>query len=142
VTSGVIDGIDRWYFSQDNDLTQQVAKEWIISAMRRWNYDQDSISRLEKTSVWRFDTMTRKDFLSLSYNYLGNNIKTNPPREYIDMQPDDESLVSSILWTQYKWKDDFWEKYFQPDKNITRWEAVYLLTIALENTWNGTIVRK
>jgi hypothetical protein len=28
------------------------------------------------------------------------------------------------------WKDTFWKsRYFQPDKNITRWEAAYIFDL-------------
>ena len=138
----LINGVDRGYFSQDNELLQEDAKDWIISAMKLSWGNREDIQRLEKQLVGKFDTMTRKSFLALTSEYLGNNVKADPPRDYRDMEEKDEVLVSSILGPQYSWKDDFWEKYFQPDKKITRWEAVYLLTKALENTWNGQLVRK
>jgi hypothetical protein len=30
------------------------------------------------------------------------------------------------------WKDKFWENYFRPWENITRWEWAYLLSKAIE----------
>jgi len=51
--------------------------------------------------------MTRKSFLALTSEYLGNNVKADPPRDYRDMEEKDEVLVSSILGPQYSWKDDF-----------------------------------
>jgi hypothetical protein len=40
-------------------------------------------------------------------------------------------IANKIFTKDYTWKDEFWAKYFQPDQNLTRWEAAYMLYQAL-----------
>jgi hypothetical protein len=51
-----------------------------------------------------------------------------PP--YIDVknQPKNfQNLVIYLTKLWFKWKDNFAKYYFQPDKNITVWEALYFV---------------
>jgi hypothetical protein len=78
----------------------------------------------------------------LTHKYLWNNLTATVSQEYRDMQWENEILVASLLWSDYQWRDSFWENYFQPEKEITRWEAAYMLVSALNQQWQGTLVRK
>lgn len=86
--------------------------------------------------------LTREDFLTLAEKYLAAGNTVWPVKEYRDLEEDEEELVARLLWEKYKWKDNFWENYFQPDKKITRGEAAYLLMQSLQRNSNSYLVRK
>jgi len=139
----VTDGVDRWYFLEDTSLTKEDAKRWLLSAMEAKGKNSDDIRELERLSVNPRDKVTRKQFLVLTNTYLWWNYRVVwwELKDYTDMQEDEEKLVRATLWYDYSWKDNFWEKYFQPDKQITRWEAAYMLMQTLEVGWNALVAR-
>jgi len=141
--SWVTDGIDRWYFLEDRELTKYDAKRWLLSAMEENGASEQEKKYLQEIEMSKYEKVTRKEFLILAYTYLWDDWDTwyAQVAEYKDMEEEDEKLVGAVLWNNYKWKDNFWEKYFQPDKRITRGEAAYMLTQTLEMKANGLVVR-
>lgn len=142
VMSGLVDGIDRGYFSQDAQLREHDAKQWILSAMEQWNYSQEEKNKLRYTPVNTTKNITREAFLHMTYTHLWNNKLQDFAKDYKDLEEGNEVLVASLLWSEYQWRDDFGQQYFQPNKEISRGEAVYMLTKALENMWKDFLVQQ
>lgn len=139
--TGVLTGVKAWYFLDERSLTEKDAKEWIGNII--WRTSQDTAKRdaLKKELDSTFQSLTRWEFLTLTQKYLWK--QTSPPgKEYRDLEPEEEILVASMVGTQYSWKDDFWENYFQPEKKITRGEAAYFLQTILETQGKIELVRK
>ncbi len=137
----ISDGIKKWYFLEERELTQTDAKRWIRNTLRNtWDTVMEAkvVSEIPQSHI----TLSRQQFLELTHSYLWEEKNNSLSRTYRDMDEDNEVMVASLLWTDYEWNDDFGENYFQPDKKITRWEAAYLLTQALENTGQSYLVRK
>jgi hypothetical protein len=139
LTAWISDGINKWYFLEDRLLSQADAVSWIKNAAKQTNNNIDWISSEENSTV---KDITREEFMQLTYKYLWNNSTATVSRDYRDMQWEKAVLVASLLWDDYSWKDDFWQDYFQPDKEITRWEATYMLVEALGAQWQWALVRK
>ena len=135
----VIWGINKWYFLDDREITKLDSLTWIQNALYEYQ-DQattantaykiaKNISEIEtaKSKVWRFDTITRKDLLEYTYKYLVFEDSTNiHVKNYKDLD-DDQNLLASYVLNNKTWKDKFGENYFQPKKNVTRWETAFIL---------------
>lgn len=139
LTTWVTSWINKWYFLEDRLLSMWDALDWIENAAQQSNQTVDDI-QYENHS--RTDNVTRQEFLELTHKYLWNDNPATLSRDYRDMQWEEELLVVSLLWEDYQWKDNFWEKYFRPDKEITRWEAAYMLLVALSEQWKWTLAAK
>jgi hypothetical protein len=139
LSKGITSGINKWYFLQDRLLTRKDAIDWIENAGMKNNYDTYNLWNENNSQT---ENISREEFLQLTYKYLWNNSIATVSRDYRDMQWENEVLVASLLWETYEWKDNFWESYFQPDKEISRWEAAYMLLTALREQWNGALAAK
>lgn len=139
LSTGVIWGINKWYFLGDRDITEQDALTWIQNALYEYQ-DQattadtaykiaKNINEIEakKKKIWRFDTITRKDLLEYTYEYLVFEDSANiHVKSYKDLN-DDENFLASYVLNNKTWKDKFWENYFQPKKKVTRSETAFIL---------------
>lgn len=137
---GTVDWIDRWYFMQDKELSELDAKNWLLASMRQsWKSDEE-IQKLKYEPASKYTKVTRWEFLELVDEYLGNEMRSGEKREYKDLDENGQIAVATLLWTNYEWKDNFWERYFQPEKKITRWEAAYMLTETVRYMWDNAYV--
>jgi len=137
----ISDWIDRWYFQQDKALTKVDAKKWILNTISyEWSADTNT-QTLKNSYMSKSETLTREEFLDLTYTYLSDNNKVAITKEYTDLESDTADKASLLLGSNYSWQDAYGEKYFQPEKEITRWEAAYMLSQILRNRWNMTLVR-
>jgi len=109
--------------------------------------EKDAYSWIAKASWEDFysssrNTLTRQEFLEVAYEAFWSLTNSYNWKSYLDLESDGEVQVASLLWTNYEWQDQFWEKYFQPDKSITRGEAAYMLSHILENTSTSFVARQ
>lgn len=136
--SWVSDIQNNGYFHQDKWLTKLDAAKWIENAFS-WD---ETVLRAQKIKS-TFDTLTRWEFLELvewyTWKYSDSDNETN---KYKDLEGEEERKVVSLLGTNYTWKDQFWEWYFQPGKTITRWEATYMIEELLDRTQNTSVARR
>ena len=140
----ITNGIRNDYFLQDKNLSQYDAKNWIANTIKQMAFtDKDEqLKKLKKEVVSKYTYMTREEFLRMSVQYLWINQISLNTKDYKDLWEKQELLVASLVGNQYEWKDGFWEDYFQPDKDISRWEAAYLLMRILEKQWDSFLVRR
>jgi hypothetical protein len=137
VMSGVVSGIERGYFEADKTLSQQDAKTWILAAMEQGNYPEKEKNMLRYARMSRFTKMSRNDFLEMSNEYLSNSQTGTTAANFKDLDTGQGTKLALLVGQDYKWNDAFGEEYFQPDKEISRWEAAYMLMQALkeQSTW-------
>jgi len=130
IQSWIATDLNSWYFLENRAITQKDAYSWISKA---------SGTNLSSQSL---DIVSRQEFLDIAYEAFGSSANQYSWRSYIDLESDEEIQVASLLGSEYKWQDTFWEKYFQPDKSITRGEAAYMLSHILENTSTSFVARQ
>lgn len=111
----------------DNYVWYELLKAWLNRSKR-----EIALSKSDKWSGIRnnFDDyrfFTRWEASKILFNVLWLDIY--PIQEkYLDQKWDFEKYISTLTQKyNFKWKDQFWEKYFQPNKKITIWEFNYLL---------------
>lgn len=84
--------------------------------------------------------ITRHDFAKLViWLYWDKNtqVKRSNTKNFLDEWRYNDSVIANLRTNyNFKWKDKFWDKYFQWDKQITRAEAYYLVDILLNKEWN------
>jgi len=117
----------QWNFKQNIEINRKDALDWIYNAMQNLDIENNEIFSEDRS----FTEITRQEYLQLVQKYLWSKVVSRTGLEYRD---GDEQLgqdVAALLWNTYQWKDQFAENYFQPDKEISRWEAAYLLVHAL-----------
>jgi len=129
---------NNWYFHQDTWLTKLDATKWIS---RSFPWDETVLKSIKVSST--FDTITRGEFLELVQWYTGKyTSQWTDNNKYKDLEAEEERKVASLLWTNYTWKDQFWERYFQPEKTITRGEAAYMIETLLDRNQHSNVARR
>lgn len=130
-----------WYLLQDRDITWRQLKDMITNYLwyeflrsgdniqkknliisKIWYFKKitASISDTEKIGRWKFAKMLM-DILDIKITKNSNSILMDEKWEYKDY------ITSLREVYSFKWKDQFWASYFQPEKPITIWEALYLI---------------
>lgn len=136
--------INKWYFQENKELSQKDALVWIENALNKIQskvYDKQTkntitnnlneISKAKNTAS-NYQTISRLDFLNLSYKYLVFETDTNTKKTYKDIDEATSIKIAQIFDDKTTWKDQFWQSYFQPVSKITRWEWAYLLSKTLD----------
>jgi hypothetical protein len=141
--AGIVENKSKNYFLTDTSLTQADAISFIWNTLyysldkenKKVNPNNDkirqiklSIFTLRSESSDKFKNITRIQFFNLIYKYLIFTKKDIENIKYLDLTADLREKVWNIFDENNTWRDKFWERYFQPDKEITRWEAVYMIS--------------
>lgn len=139
----VVTWINKWYFLQDRDLTERDAYTWIKNSLQKIDTDNNLREVIQKEkSASKYKTVTRWQFLALSYKYLVFDENIQITRTYKDLDENQNKIANSIFNQNTTWKDQFGESYFQPKDTITRWEWAYLLSKVFENNSNKYLTLK
>lgn len=138
IASWIIENKSKDYFVADRAITKAEAINFIENNLfHKLSLEKDTeiirkiklnifILRWEKSD--KFKNMNRKSFFDLVYKYLILNKKDKETIKYLDLNADLRWKVWNIFDSKNTWRDKFGTKYFQPDKEITRWEAVYMMS--------------
>lgn len=139
ISSWIIENKSKDYFLADRTLLQSDAISFIENNLfYKLNQEKnaDKIRQIKLsifTLRWekndKFKNMTRKNFFDLVYKYLIIDKNNKETIKFLDLNNDYKWKVWNIFNSKNTWKDKFWTKYFQPDKEITRWEAVYMMSL-------------
>lgn len=147
-------GMKEWYFRQDDKLTEYDAYEWVINASKK--LQNESMSQKTKSKIeWNINKLlqeqkqaekyiptTRKYLLDLSYKYLVlDETKTSITITYRDLSEEENKIANYILANGITWKDQY-DSYFQPSKEITRWEAAFMIASVFNSYKNNTLTLK
>lgn len=139
----IVDWIKSWYFLENRDLTQRDAFQWTKNAlltMKENSYDNETnnkilnnISEIDKAIKYssKTKTITRQEYLDITYKYLVFDENDYSKVEYRDIDDNTSSKLANIFDEQTTWKDQFGENYFRPDEIITRWEWAFFLSQSL-----------
>lgn len=114
-------------------------KRWIFTNSRQWNFspnfninEQDAAEWIKRTFPnskkydWsRFKQLTRMEFLKL-LNEMTNLSSSNNNRIYRDVIEGERKYANILIDLNIK-LDEFSDRYFQPNKNITRAEVAHIL---------------
>lgn len=108
-------------FAPDFKLSKKDAIIWISNA-----FSKDEITK------WSNKYITRLEFLELLSENLW--IEWNETKNiFWDISEEQRKYANLLETFDFRFLDQFWEKYFQPEKEITRKEAAYILYNILEN---------
>lgn len=87
---------------------------------------KDSETRIASTDD--YVKMTRASFARLTLDVLDPNLIITPDKKWIDESGEYKDTMTTLrLRYDFKWRDNFSDRYFQPDRLITIGEALYLI---------------
>lgn len=140
--------LKQWYFLEKSPMTNKEAITWIkesLNSIKLNTIDKNilavidsNLESIQKESVTS-KNITRKEFLDKVYTYLILNKNSQVSITYKDLENDDNKKANTIFDKSNTWKDKFWESYYQPYQNITRWEWAYVIARAIDRTRNWTL---
>lgn len=127
------------YFQPNNSLTKEDGINILTSYLKSEanncisqvckNIINQKFSQLKKESNSRFEYFTRWEYIQILWKYI--DISEYTKKDFVlfrDINWNLQKLVTNIFKND-TWKDEFGKnKYFQPDKIITRSEAAFLIT--------------
>lgn len=141
--------LKQWYFLEKKAMTEKEANAWIeatLNNIKKSTVDKNivavidaNIESLKKETISPSSTITRKNFLDKTYKYLIFNKSPQVSITYKDLENEDNKKANTIFDKNNTWKDKFWESYYQPYQNITRWEWAYVISLAIDKTKNSTL---
>ncbi len=150
----IADWINKWYFMEARWLTQKDALTWIensLTKIQKKVYDNQTNTTINnnlydiktaKLNASKSKTITRLEFLNLSYKYLVLNPAWAGKKTYKDIDEETSKKLAQIFDEKTTWKDQFGQSYFRPDSEITRWEWAYLLSKTLEKNAQAYLTLK
>jgi len=146
--------INKGYFLENRDLTEYDAYLWVKNSLVSLNTQTTDTKvktkitsnikdiETEMKKAWKYTSINRWQFLAMTYKYLIiNQENSQTTKKYRDLTEAENKLASFILWSK-TFKDQFGETYFQPTKNITRWEATFMLANIFNNYNNKFLTLK
>lgn len=144
----VANWVNKGYFLEKRDITQRDALSWIENALLESKGNAKSLSTINtieknlksvtrlKTKVKKYDKLTRKQFLDLTYKYLVFDTNINVTlKNYKDLD-NLSNVKASYVLNNTTWKDKFGNNYYQPKNNVTRGEAAFLINNILNQNKN------
>lgn len=145
-------GIQRWYFLEDRDLTEAEAYIWIQNTLSQMYFESrdtvlktqilDTLTKIEEEKPNALKTLTRKEFLELASSYMELSPPWWPPKDYLDLDENEDQKASHFFDEENTWKDEFGKNYFRPNQKITRGEWAYLVALALRKSSEILLTRK
>jgi len=144
----VISALKKWihrlqsgYVLQEREIIGKQAKEMVrnylaYTFLRAWsdkalkNQIATQIRNSESiiSSIDDYIKMTRGNFARLVLDVLDPSLIVNTDKKWIDESGAYKDIITTLrLRYDFKWRDNFGERYFQPDKNLTIGEALYLI---------------
>jgi len=75
-----------------------------------------------------YKKLSRAEFANLVIASIDGNVISVEDKKWIDEKGDYKDIITTLR-TRYGfiWKDQFAERYFQPDKEITIGESMYMI---------------
>jgi len=82
----------------------------------------NNLSEIEKAIKYssKYKTITRQDYLNITYKYLVFDNNNSSEISYRDIDKETSDKLSNIFNNNTTWRDKFGKNYFRPDKKITR----------------------
>jgi len=123
--------IDKWYIWVDKDLSVYGMKNLFRNMLLLlWKK-----VKINTTLSDKYKFVSREEFVEDLFKLMKISIKDyNQLPKYIDVRNKPKNFQNIVIYLTklwFKWKDRFADYHFQPDKNITVWEALYLTNFLL-----------
>lgn len=132
--------LNQWYLTQDRELLWSQLKEIInnylsYEYLRSWNNIDRKKLVLNKIAKFREDyfalndykKMTRWEMIKILSDVFSIEVINSWNVAFLDEKWDYKNYITTVRVNWFRWKDQFSDNYFQPDKNITIWESLYLI---------------
>lgn len=118
--------IRRWLTKQffDNHSTNNFAPSFIIRERDAKNWIYKTFYPFAEERSWSAMWLSRLEFMELLNDMLG--IKSNSENNFRDVSWE-QAEYANILLDYWIHLDDYFPRYFQPDKQLTREEAAHIL---------------
>jgi hypothetical protein len=127
--------LDSGYLLQDRDLIWKQVKQILINYLsyeflRSWNnYTRKSqiVEKIKQTQaniskLNDYNKFSRAEFSKIIFDNLWLNLLKNDDKILIDETWDYKDYITTLrVKYKFSWKDQFKDRYFQKDKNITVW---------------------
>lgn len=139
--------VKKWNFMQEQLLSNIDTYDWIKYLLKDIEKNtkntklklsaKEKLRELEKEDRTKTKQLSRWEFLDITYKYFilnTNKINTSKLKIYKDLNENLNKKAAIAFWEKITWKDQFWDKYFQVNKNISRWEAAFFLNKTLEKS--------
>ena len=141
--------LNKWYLLQDNELTWRQLKEIVFNYLE-YEYLRSGDNLAQKNLIikkisevkWNLSVFddykkyTRWDFTKIIFDNFSLNLVKNDNKVLLDESWKYKDYITTLREKyDFRWKDQFSQKYFQPTKNITVWEALYLIEKLNSNIW-------
>lgn len=142
LSNWIVDWINKWYFLEERNISKYDAVSWMENTLKSLSEDaidlktknqiETNIKILDNYNASKYDYISRQQFLDMAYNFLVFNDDVWITISYKDLDDNYNYKANSIFDKENTWKDKFWNNYFRPDINITRWEAAYFLSKVID----------
>lgn len=133
--------LNNWYLTQDSEITWKQVKDIInnyyaYEFLRAWNSEYKknntllnlSSAQAKLSSINDYEKITRWKYAKIILDNLKISLNSSATQKLIDEKWEYKTYITTLrLNYWFVWKDQYAQNYFQPDKNITIWEALYLL---------------
>lgn len=135
--------INKWYFLPDRELSKEdginFLKNYLESKLKKCSNNDckaiysEKLLDLSKEYSDKFSYFTRLEYITLIWKYVPiDEYKNDDYIKFRDLKENELTYSKNIL-KNATWSDYFGEtRYFQPSKNITRWEWAFLISRVLE----------
>ena len=149
----IVDGISRWYFLEEKNLSQYDAYNWIENTLVELKNSTDSVGKKEeiqqrindiaKTKTSKYDYLTRKAFLEKAAQMLVfDDSFPEITIKYKDLDTEQNAMANLVFDSENTWKDQFGANYYRPKETITRGEWAYLISRVLEKKTSDFVTLK
>lgn len=132
--------LNNWYLLQDRDLLWKQAKDIInnylsYEFLRAWDDMAKKaiiISKLKQinknfVNIDDYKLISRWEFSKLIFDNLWVSLLKNSDKILLDEAWNYKDYITTLRENyNFSWKDQFGPRYFQPEKVITIWEALFL----------------
>lgn len=133
--------LNKGYLLQDRELlgsqVKQIVNNYLsYEYLKSWdNYTKKNkiIQKIREAQtrmaiIWDYNNISRWEFTKIIFENLGINILKSDEQKFLDEKWFYKDYITTLRKNfNFKRKDQFWENYFQPDKNITIWEALFFV---------------
>lgn len=121
----IVDLLKNWYITNVRDA--YFAPNFSITQLDAVNWIKATFWVNMPIQADKYKLITRYEFFDL-INKITGIISTNNSTVFWDIKDDQKPLANLVLDYNFRFSDQFGDKYFQPEKTITRKEAAFILS--------------
>lgn len=150
---GIVDGISKWYFLEERELSQADAYNWIQNTLVSLKKSTESegkksqiqarIDKISKMKTSKYSYLSRRSFLETATdNLVFDDVVPEVTITYKDLNDTENQRANLVFDASNTWKDRFWENYYRPKEKISRGEWAYLISRVLQKKTSNFVTLK